>query len=133
MSICVAIITASPTCWETLSQLISSCGLTPVHCSTLANTVKRAAQQHFDLAICEEDLPDGTFEKLITDLRALGKHTPVIVVSQFHDWKDDLEVMLAGAYDYIAFPLAPQELDRAVAAALTEDWHHNGTNAPLAA
>jgi DNA-binding NtrC family response regulator len=133
MSIFVAIITASQICWDTLSPLISSCGLMPVRCSTLAGAVERATQQHFDLAICEEDLPDGRFEKLITDLRALGKHTPVIVVSQFHDWRDDLEVMLAGAYDYIAFPPAPQELDRAVAAALTQEWNHYRTSAPMAA
>lgn len=133
MSICVAIITPSQTCWETLSQLISSCGLTPVRCSTLAGTVERATEQHFDLAICEEDLPDGGFEKLIRDLRSLGKDTPVIVVSRFHDWRDDLEVMLAGAFDYIAFPPPSQELDRSVAAALTQDWNDNRTGAPMAA
>jgi two-component system, NtrC family, response regulator PilR len=133
MSMCVAIITASQSCWETLSQLISSCGLTPVRCSTMVGAVERATERHFDLAICEEDLPDGRFEKLIIDLRALGKHTPVIVISRFHDSRDDLEVMLAGAFDYIAFPPPPDELDRAVAAALTQDWNHYRTGAPMAA
>jgi two-component system response regulator HydG len=120
MSVSVAIVGAEPQHWEKLSGIISSCGLCPVRCETLAAATKLSAQQHFEFAICDDELPDGNFRELIAELRRSRHSTPVVVISRFDDWASYLEAMIAGAFEYVAFPLYPQELERAVAAALAE-------------
>ncbi len=116
----VAIVTADPGHWDKLSTIISSCGLRPVRCETLAAATKLTAQQHIELAICDDELPDGNFRELIAQLRCSRRPTQVVVISRFDDWNSYLEAMVAGAFEYVAFPPYPQELEQAVAAALVE-------------
>ncbi len=116
----VAIVIAEQAHWEKLSRIISSCGLRPVRCETLAAATTLSAQKRFELAICDDELPDGNFRELIAQLRCSRRSMPVVVISRFDDWGSYLDAMIAGAFDYVAFPPYPQELERAVAAALVE-------------
>jgi len=120
MPVLVAIVTAEPTRWEGLSRIISSCGLCPVRCETLAAAIKLIAQHHVELVLCDDELPDGNFRQLIAYLRSPRQLTPVVVISHFDDWGSYLDAMTAGAFEYVAFPPYPQELEQAVAAALAE-------------
>ncbi len=85
MPVHVAIVSAEPTHWEKLSSIISSCGLCPIRCETLAATTKLSAQRHFQLAICDDELPDGNFRELIAQLRCSRRPTQVVVISRFDD------------------------------------------------
>lgn len=93
----IAIITFEPVHWEKLSSIISSCGLLPVWCETLAAATNITAQQHFELAICDDELPDGNFRELVARLRRSGPWTPVIVVSRFDDWVLTFKPWIGGA------------------------------------
>lgn len=118
MSPAVVVISADPGHWEGLSAIVSSCGLRPVQCETLSAAKELLAHEHFRLALCEDILPDGNFRELIAVLRETpGCHMPVIVISCLDDWGSFLEAMMAGAFDYVAFPPYPHELERALAAA----------------
>jgi two-component system, NtrC family, response regulator PilR len=118
MSPAVAVVSAGPEHWEKLSAIVSSCGLRPVQCQTIAAARELLAQEHFRLALCEDVLPDGDFRQLIALLRETPAwRMPVIVVSCLDDWGSFLEAMMAGAFDYVAFPPYPHELERALAAA----------------
>lgn len=122
MSIGVAIISADARHWEELSCLVAACGLHPVRCKTLAALNQVIRQEPFRLAICDEEFPDGNYRELITILKRLKRSLPVVVVSPFDDSKSYLDAMLAGAYDYVGLPPHSNELERAVAAALTEGF-----------
>ena len=117
---CKRMAPTEPAHWEKLSSIISGCGLLPVRCETLAAATNITAQQLFELAICDDQLPDGNFRELITRLGRSRHCTPVIVVSRFDDWGSYLQAMIGGAFDYVAFPPYPQEMERAVTAALAE-------------
>ncbi|HUJ32438.1 MAG TPA: response regulator [Candidatus Acidoferrum sp.] len=116
----IAIVSAEPEYWETLSAILSDCGLRTTRCETLEAATKLFSQQHFDVAVCEDALPDGDFRKLIAEMRRSRMWAPVVVVSRFDDWGSYLDAMIAGAFDYVAFPPYPREFERAVAAALAE-------------
>jgi DNA-binding NtrC family response regulator len=133
MTVPIAIVSAEPEHWEMLSGVVSRCGLDPVRCGTIAAATKLFAKEHFELAICADVLPDGTFRGLIAALRRSGYWTPVVVVSRSNDWGSYLEAKADGAYDYLAFPPYPRELERTVAAALTESPRNRRTEAGAAA
>jgi DNA-binding response OmpR family regulator len=44
----------------------------------------------------------------------------IVMGRSYGDWGDYLEALSAGAYDYLAYPPYPGELEQAVAAALLE-------------
>jgi DNA-binding NtrC family response regulator len=118
MSPAVAVVSADRGHWEKLSAIVSSCGLRPVQCQTLAAAGELFVQEHFRLVLCEDVLPDGNFRQLIALLRETPAwRMPVIVVSCLDDWGSFLEAMMAGAFDYVAFPPYPHELERALATA----------------
>jgi DNA-binding NtrC family response regulator len=121
MRVRVLVITGEPNLWETLNGVLSGCGADPVHCETLCEATELLASERFALVILEESLPDGTsLDLLIAAIRRSGPSIPVIVVSRLDDWGGFLDAMVAGAFDYVAFPPHPHELERAVTAALAE-------------
>ena len=121
MSSGVVVITGELGHWEKLSDIVGSCGLRPIQCETLASVRELLAHEPVRAALCEDILPDGTFHELIRLLRESPRwHMPVIVVSPLDDWGSFLDAMMAGAFDYVAFPPYPHELERALAAALGE-------------
>lgn len=122
MSIGIAIVSADPRQWEELSKRVSECGLHPVRCNTLAAVGQIKWEEPFRLAICDDELPDGNYRNLIANLNRLRRSTPVVVVSRFDDSNSYIDAMLAGAFDYVALSSHCNELERAVAAALTEGF-----------
>lgn len=114
----VAIITGELDHWETLSSVVSNCGFRPVHCETLSSAAQMLARHRFRTVLCEDALPDGDFRELLHLVKDSGVSRPaVIVISRLDDWGCFLEAMTAGAFDYVAFPPYPHELERALAAA----------------
>jgi DNA-binding NtrC family response regulator len=126
MPIQVPIVSNEASHWELLSEILLGRGLRPVWCESVAAAKMLLAEQVFGVVICEDLLPDGTFSDLIAAMKRSGPSIPVIVVSPLDDWGSFLDAMVAGAFDYIAFPPYPLELERAVTAALAETY----TNAP---
>jgi DNA-binding NtrC family response regulator len=129
----IAVVSGDPQHWERLSDILLSCGLSPIRCETLAAAAELLAREALELALCEDALPDGDFRGLIAELRRSGRWLPVVVVSRLDDWASYLDAMVAGAFDYVAFPPYPRELERAVDAALAESRSHRGAGDPVAA
>lgn len=74
-----------------------------------------------EVIVCDDVLPDGGFRELIRELEGSACDARVVVMSRsYDDWGDHLEAMIAGAFDYLAYPPHPRELEQAVAAALVE-------------
>jgi DNA-binding NtrC family response regulator len=134
MSPLIVVITAEPGHWEALSDIVSSCGFRPVRCGTLADAKELFGRHHFRLALCDDVLPDGSFRELLDFFKQdSGFRMPLIVVSRIDEWGCFLDAMVSGAFDYVAFPPYPNELERALAAAFTAtSAHRKGTLKPAA-
>jgi hypothetical protein len=57
VSAVIAIVSSEPGHWEKLGGIISSCGVRPIRCKTLAAVGEVTAQQHLELVICDDKTP----------------------------------------------------------------------------
>ncbi len=105
---------------QILAALVSEFGLHPVCCGKIADAKALMARQGFSTVLCEDTLPDGDFRSAISEMRRLACSAPVIVVSERQDWDFYLTTVGAGAFEYVAFPPEPGELERVLWAAVSE-------------
>lgn len=100
---------------------MSSCGCVPVRCETISAAKDLVLRYRVEVIVCDDVMPDGDFRELTKELRRLACEPVVVVMSRsYDDWGDYLEAMITGAYDFLAYPPCPRELEQAVAAALLE-------------
>jgi DNA-binding NtrC family response regulator len=115
----VLVVSSTPEQRENLARTIAGCGFRTVCCATLSEALSLLRRQHFAMAFCEDELPDGNFRSLIRAAGPTG--VPVVVVSRHDEWETFLGAMKAGAFDYVAMPpLLPGEVGRLLWSALSE-------------
>jgi DNA-binding response OmpR family regulator len=121
----VLVLSGEPEHWDKLSSVMTSSGCVPVRCETISAAKGLVVGYPIDVIVSDDVLPDGDFRELIKELRRLACEPPVVVMSRsYGEWGDYLEAMIAGAYDYLAYPPYPREMEQAVAAALVESRTH---------
>lgn len=103
-----------------LADSVSKVGLFPVCCATVADVRALAKNQPFCAAVSEDQLPDGDFRAVIGEMRRNSAHPPVVVVSRRDDWDFYLSTVRMGAFDSVAFPPTPGELERVLWTALCD-------------
>jgi DNA-binding NtrC family response regulator len=95
-------------------------GLNPICCETVADARMLLASHPFCAALSEDQLPDGDFRAVISEMRRQSSHPPVVVVSRRDDWDFYLSAVRMGAFDSVAFPPTPGELERILWTALSD-------------
>ena len=73
-----------------------------------------------DLVITDVRMPGLTGEELLTAVRARRAETPVIVITAFGSVEQAVELVRAGAYQYLTKPFSNSELLNVVVQALTD-------------
>jgi two-component system, NtrC family, response regulator PilR len=99
---------------EKISASVQKHGLAPVSCHGFERARTLHSQNRFGLIFCDDVLPDATFQTVIEAV----KPVPVIVLSRLAEWDSYMAALRAGAYDYIACPPSPPEIERIMRAAL---------------
>jgi len=105
---------------QILAARVSEFGLRPVCCGKIADAKALMVRQDFSAVLCEDTLPDGDFRSVISEMRRWTCRSPVIVVSERQGWDSYLTAVGARAFEYVAFPPGPGELERALWAAVSE-------------
>ncbi len=103
-----------------LADYVTKVGMNPVCCETVADVRALVKSQPFCAAVSEDELPDGDFRAVIGEMRRHSAHSPVVVVSRRDDWDFYLSAVRMGAFDSVAFPPTPGELERVLWTALRE-------------
>lgn len=75
-----------------------------------------------DVVLTASILPDGTWEDVLRDISKVRYPPEVVVSSRLGDASLWCDVLENGAFDLIAFPFVPGELQRTLAGALA--YHH---------
>ena len=83
-------------------------GYVVVHCREIAAALIKTKEQHFDLALIDMQLPDGTGREVPNVLRRLG--TPVIYLTIVDDEDEIVRSLEGEAADYITKPFRLREL-----------------------
>ena len=76
--------------------------------------LRQARQGGFDLYLLDNWLPDKSGVELCRAIREFDPHTPILFYSAAAYQRDIEEAIRAGAQDYLAKPIHPDELKQAV-------------------
>ncbi|HVY76052.1 MAG TPA: sigma-54 dependent transcriptional regulator [Puia sp.] len=82
-------------------------------------------EKKFDAVICDFRLGDMEGREVLTEIKRLNPATPVVIITGYSDIKIAIDVIKAGAFDYITKPLVPDEVLNVINKAI--DQLENGT------
>ena len=78
-------------------------------------------QQHFDLIISDQRMPEMTGNELMAELQRRESTIPIIMITAHGTVNQAVEAMQAGAADFITKPFSHQDLERVVERVLSLD------------
>jgi len=76
----------------------------------VADALKLAREQDFDVAICDVQLPDGDGIALLRRLHQMNPQTCILTITAYATVENAVEAFKAGAFDYIVKPVLFEDL-----------------------
>lgn len=108
-----------------LMQTLSRQGLDPIGVSNLAECQDTLTTEKVGLIFCDRHLADGTYRDLLERTRTSTEKIRVVVTSRHPDWDEYLEAMRNGAFDVIASPCRPTDVEWMVIQARRDERIHS--------
>src|SRR5579862_1159291 len=75
-----------------------------------AKGIAKVKDSKFDVVLCDFRLGDKEGSQVLREIKALNPETIVIIITGYSDIKIAVDVIKAGAFDYITKPLIPDEV-----------------------
>jgi DNA-binding NtrC family response regulator len=94
-----------------LMQVLMRLGLDPITASNTSEAKETLQQDRVGLVFCDRHLTDGSYRDVLNVARACGGKIRVVVTSKDADWDEYLEAMRLGAFDVIASPCRPTDVE----------------------
>ncbi|QEC67693.1 sigma-54-dependent Fis family transcriptional regulator [Panacibacter ginsenosidivorans] len=85
-----------------------------------AKGIAMFAQENYDAVLCDYRLGDKDGKDVLAALKEKDAKAIVIVITGYSDIKTAVEIIKAGAYDYITKPLIPDEVVNVLSAAFNQ-------------
>lgn len=117
----VLIVSSDPLHCVKTEEIAAFMGLQCVRCTSLTDARAHIQEQSFQLVLCGDDLPDCNLRTAVRVLMSSTGGVPVIVLSHLADWDAYVRALGAGAFDYIACPPDPIEMQRILRLALAQN------------
>lgn len=106
----ILVIEDDPAIGQSLLDGFRQHGFQAVLCKTGSSGVEHARKYSPHLIILDIRLPDGSGFDVCRQMRNLGLHQPVIMLTAQHDELDKVLGLEMGADDYMTKPFSPREL-----------------------
>lgn len=94
-----------------LTEILTKLGLDPVCASTLRECHDIFAQTQVGLIFCDPHLADGSYEELLSKYAPGGPKPRVVLTSSTADWEEFRKATRLGAFDVIAVPCRPTDVE----------------------
>jgi DNA-binding NtrC family response regulator len=94
-----------------LARILEAHDLEALCVPTLREAQEALRKETVGLVFCEKNLPDGTYRDLLAAGRTLKTRVRVVVTSRQADWDEYLVAMRLGAFDVIASPCRPTDVE----------------------
>ena len=104
------VVLSDPDSREAILQILVTCGIEPVPCSTIRKARASMSLEPADVVFCETRFADGSFEDLLFALGSDEPSPPMIVCSRLYDPAIYLDLMDRGAFDFIVYPYRTEEV-----------------------
>jgi len=114
----VLVIDDEPDLLELLELTLSRMGLDTTRAQSVAEAIKLLDSQSFDLCLTDMRLPDGQGLRVVEHITDKSLDVPVAVMTAFGSAENAVAALKAGAFDYLAKPVALEQLRALVKQAL---------------
>src|SRR5436853_7468447 len=107
-----------PDLLELLELTLARRGLDTTRAQSVAEAIRLLDAQAFDLCLTDMRLPDGEGLRVVEHITQRGLDVPVAVITAFGSPENAVAALKAGAFDYLAKPVALEQLRALVKQAL---------------
>ncbi|HZI82395.1 MAG TPA: sigma-54 dependent transcriptional regulator [Casimicrobiaceae bacterium] len=114
----VLVIDDEPDLLELLELTLSRMGLDTTRAQSVAEAIRMLDGQSFDLCLTDMRLPDGEGLRVVEHITEKGLDVPVAVITAYGSAENAVAALKAGAFDYLAKPVALEQLRALVKQAL---------------
>ena len=91
-----------------------------------AKGIAKVKESKFDVVLCDFRLGDKEGSQVLREIKAINPATVVVIITGYSDIKTAVDVIKAGAFDYITKPLIPDEVLNVISKAM--DQQEDGDN-----
>src|SRR5689334_19733156 len=114
----VLVVDDEPDLLELLEMTLSRMGLDTSRAESVADAQRQLDAQPFDLCLTDWNLPDGEGLRVVKHITQKALDVPVAVITAFGSAQNAVAALKAGAFDYLAKPVALEQLRALVKQAL---------------
>ena len=114
----VLVVDDEPDLLELLELTLSRMGLETVCAQSVGEAVRLLDKDPFDLCLTDMRLPDGEGLRVVEHITQKALDVPVAVITAFGSAENAVAALKAGAFDYLAKPVALEQLRALVKQAL---------------
>jgi two-component system response regulator HydG len=82
--------------------------------------IAKFKESRFDIVLCDFRLGDKEGREVLKEIKQIDPHAIVIIITGYSDIKTAVDVIKAGAFDYITKPLIPEEVLNVIGRALQQ-------------
>ncbi|MBC7450383.1 MAG: sigma-54-dependent Fis family transcriptional regulator [Cytophagales bacterium] len=90
-------------------------------------------KDRFDLVLCDFRLPDIDGKQMLSEIKTLDATVQVIIITGYSDVRIAVQLIKAGAYEYVTKPIYPEEIVTIIRAALNVEAKADTPAAAIAA
>ncbi|GGA99435.1 sigma-54-dependent transcriptional regulator [Puia dinghuensis] len=95
--------------------------------------IAKFKESKFDVVLCDFRLGDKEGREVLKEIKQFDPDAIVIIITGYSDIKTAVDVIKAGAFDYITKPLIPEEVLSVIGRALTQSAEDGDGEKPAAA
>jgi len=114
----VLVVDDEPDLLELLELTLSRMGLDTIRAESVGEAIKLLDREPFDLCLTDMRLPDGEGLRVVEHITQKALDVPVAVITAFGSAENAVAALKAGAFDYLAKPVALEQLRALVKQAL---------------
>src|SRR5436190_21491813 len=114
----VLVVDDEPDLLELLELTLSRMGLDTSCAENVADAIRLLDKDQYDLCLTDMRLPDGEGLRVVEHINQKGLDVPVAVITAFGSAENAVAALKAGAFDYLAKPVALEQLRALVKQAL---------------
>src|SRR5579871_5912897 len=82
--------------------------------------IAKFKESKFDIVLCDFRLGDKEGREVLREIKTIDHRAIVIIITGYSDIKTAVDVIKAGAFDYITKPLIPEEVINVIGRALQQ-------------
>ena len=115
---CILLVDDEPDLLHLMELTLVKMGLDTERASNVAEARQQLASRHYDLCLTDMRLPDGSGLEVVALANQQKTPVPVAVITAFGSAGNAVDALKAGAFDYLAKPVALDQLRALVKSAL---------------